>query len=407
MNNQNQTFTISGLTVYIRHLFEVDELLTDVWVEGEISNFSRPASGHWYFTLKDSTAQLKAVMWKSQTLRQRFIPDHGDKIRAHGKISVYEASGQYQLYCDVLQPLDAVGDLHAEFRARWDKLEAEGLFDLELKRPLPKFPRRIGVVTSASTAAFQDVLNVMRRRFPLTQVILSPAPVQGQEAAAQLVSALRQIDRHGVDVILLVRGGGSLEDLWCFNDETLARAIRETRAPVVTGVGHETDTTLVDGTADRRAPTPSVAAEMVTPSLDAFSATLIERQEQLSAAAHFALENHRERLDDITHKLRLVSPIGRIRSERQRLDELDARMLNATRGQVATLRERLGHRAHALGLVNPSNLLARGYALVTRQADGQRVTASSQAPTGTALRIQLAAGELRAIVEPDESDPKD
>ena len=305
-------------------MFDLDYRMQDVWVEGEVSNFSQPASGHWYFTLKDERSQLKAVMWKSSAVRQDYIPEHGEKVRAHGKLGVYEASGQYQLYCDTMIPLEAVGSLHMRFRQLWDQLEAEGLFREEIKRPLPAFPRRIGVVTSITAAAFQDIQNVLRRRYPLANVILSPTPVQGDDAAPKIVAALRLIDQYGVDVILLARGGGSLEDLWCFNDERIARIIRELNTPVVTGVGHETDTTLVDGAADRRAPTPSAGAEMITPDLDDVRERLDELKIRMAEATQYAITVRRDDLNNTAHKLRLVSPAARIRNDRQRLDELDS-----------------------------------------------------------------------------------
>ncbi|MBX3084867.1 MAG: exodeoxyribonuclease VII large subunit [Anaerolineae bacterium] len=398
MNMQQANFTVTGLTVYIRHIFDLDELLGDVWVEGEVSNFSRPSSGHWYFTLKDSTSQLKAVMWKTSAARQRYMPEHGEKVRAHGKVTVYEAGGQYQLYCDVIQPLAKVGDLHAQFRELWDALEAEGLFSPDIKRDLPAFPRKIGVVTSASTAAFQDIQNVLRRRYPLAELILSPTPVQGSDAAPHIVRALRQIDAYGVDVILLARGGGSLEDLWCFNDERIARAIRETRAPVVTGVGHETDTTLVDGTADRRAPTPSAGAEMIVPSIDDLRFRLKELSLQLRDAAQENIDSRREDVDDISHKLRLVAPTNRLRSERQRLDELDMRLEKAARAKIVSLRDKVLSQKRALESTNPRNLLARGYALITRADDGSRVTDAADANPGTSLHIQLSKGTITAAV---------
>jgi exodeoxyribonuclease VII large subunit len=398
MNTQQDTFTVTGITVYIRHIFDLDELLTDVWVEGEVSNFSRPSSGHWYFTLKDNTSQLKAVMWKSSAARQQFMPEHGEKIRAHGKITVYEAGGQYQLYCDTIHPLAKVGDLHAQFRELWDALEAEGLFSPDIKRPLPAFPRRIGIVTSASTAAFQDIQNVLRRRYPLAEIILSPTPVQGSDAAPQIARALRQIDAYGVDVILLARGGGSLEDLWCFNDERIARAIRLTNAPVVTGVGHETDTTLVDGTADRRAPTPSAGAEMIVPNIDDLHIRLKELSVRLREAAQENIDARREDVDDVAHKLRLVAPTNRLRSERQRLDELDIRLEKAARTKIASLRDKVKSQQRALEAANPHNLLARGYALVTRAEDGQRLTDAGEAQAGTAINIQLSKGTLAATV---------
>ncbi len=397
------TYSVSSVTAYVRQMFDVDYRMQDLWVEGEISNFSRPASGHWYFTLKDDRSQLKAVMWKGSVAEQPYIPEHGEKVRAHGKISVYEASGQYQLYCDFIVPLETVGDLHAKFRQLWDRLELEGLFREEIKRPLPLFPRRIGVVTSATTAAFQDVQNVLRRRYPIAEVILSPTPVQGESAPPKIVAALKLIDEYGVDVILLARGGGSLEDLWCFNDERIARAIRETRAPVVTGVGHETDTTLVDGTADRRAPTPSAGAEMITPAIEELRERLQDLTIRMADASEQLIEARRDQLDDASHKLRLVSPLMRIRSERQRLDELNDRLGKAMRNQIAQKQQTLSGQSRALDRANPRNLLERGYAIVTR-SDGKRVSNAIDAGPGATLTIQLNKGQLTATVKERKLD---
>jgi exodeoxyribonuclease VII large subunit len=392
-------YSVYTLTMYIRQMFDLDYRMQDVWVEGEVSNFSQPASGHWYFTLKDDRSQLRAVMWRTNVEFQRYVPEHGKKIRVHGKVGVYEASGQYQIYCDVVIPLDTVGSLHAKFRERWDRLEAEGLFNDEIKRPLPAFPRRIGVVTSPTAAAFQDIQNVLRRRYPIAEVILSPTPVQGDDAAPKIVSALKLIDRYGVDVILLARGGGSLEDLWCFNDERIARVIRDLRTPVVTGVGHETDTTLVDGAADRRAPTPSAGAEMITPDIEDVRARVADIKIRLAETTQFAVNVRREQLDEVEHKLRLVSPAARIRNERQRLDELDARLVKAMQNRIGAWRQTLNSQNRALELSNPRNLLARGYAIVTRTLDGKRVTDAVDAGPGTSVNIQLDRGQLTATVK--------
>src|SRR5258708_27305038 len=397
--NDQTIYSVSSLTVYIRQMFDMDWRMQDIWVEGEISNLSQPAAGHWYFTLKDERSQLKAVMWKGSVAQQRYIPKHGEKIRAHGKIGVYEAGGQYQLYADALIPLSAVGDLHARFRQLWDRLEAEGLFRDEIKRPLPEFPRKIGIVTSATTAAFQDIQNVIRRRYPVAEIILSPTPVQGEAAASQIVTALRLIDGYGVDVILLAPGGGSLEDLWCFNDERIARAIRETRAPVVTGVGHETDTTLVDGAADRRTPTPSAGAELITPDLDLLRGEIEDMRLRIVEAMQEAITVRRDQLGDAEHKLRLVRPSCRNRNERQRLVELSDRLTQAINKRIASARRDLKAQDRALMLANPRGLLARGYAIVTRALDGKRIVNAIDAAPGTSVNIQLDKGTLTAAVK--------
>ncbi len=397
--SEQAVYSVSEFTVYLRRLIEKDTLMQNVWIEGELSNVTVPASGHLYFTLKDENSQLKAVMWKSQLASLRFKPAHGAKVRAHGKISVYDPRGEYQLYCDFLQPLDAIGDLHAEFRRRWDRLEQEGLFAPEIKRPLPAFPTRIGVVTSPTAAAFQDIQNVLRRRYPLATVILSATPVQGDDAPPQIIQALRRLDHYGVDVILLARGGGSLEDLWCFNDERLARALRATRAPVVTGVGHETDTTLVDGTADRRAPTPSAGAEMITPNIDDLRDRLGAMADQMADAVQNALDQRVVDLDAAEHKLRLVSPLAALRNYRQRVDELDARLVRGSRAMVNQKRALLANAERTLERANPLHLLARGYAIVSRGMDGKRITDVMDAAPGTSLDIQLNQGRLKVTVK--------
>ncbi|MFN7209297.1 MAG: exodeoxyribonuclease VII large subunit, partial [Aggregatilineales bacterium] len=303
------------------------------------------------------------------------------------------------LYADAVQLAAAQGDLAAQFRALWEKLKAEGLFRAELKRPLPRFPQRIGVVTSQHTAAFQDVCNVLRRRYPLAEVWLSHTPVQGAEAPPQIVAALRRADSFGVDVILLVRGGGSAEDLWCFNDEALARALRTTRAPVVTGVGHEIDTTLVDGTADQRAPTPSAAAELATPDLAALRAELSRYAERLQSALARRTADSQAKLESVAHRLRLLAPRARLEGERQRLDALALRLERAMRATVRRKREKLAVQAVALERANPLNLLARGYAILSDPSTGARLTRAAQIAPNADLDVHLADGLLRARVE--------
>ena len=258
-------WTVSTLTHYLRELLESDASLQGVWVQGEISNLSRPSSGHIYFTLKDSGASLRCVMWRGEAVRLRFAVQDGLAVEAHGNISLYEAGGQYQLYVDSIGPIGE-GALYQEFVRLKALLEAEGLFNTARKRSIPQFPRKIGIVTSPSGAALRDVLNTLRRRLPLAEVVLAPTPVQGDEAAPAIVSALQNLNRVCTpDVILLARGGGSIEDLWAFNDERVVRAIVGSVAPVITGIGHETDFTLADFASDLRAPTPTAAAELATP----------------------------------------------------------------------------------------------------------------------------------------------
>ncbi|MBN1966014.1 MAG: exodeoxyribonuclease VII large subunit, partial [Anaerolineae bacterium] len=373
------TLTVHELTITIRDLLESDLRLQDVWVAGEISNFRRHTSGHLYFTLKDEQSELPCVMWRSQAAFLGFEPQHGGAVLAHGRIAVYEARGQYQLMCDTLQPA-GVGDLHRQFELLKAKLDAEGLFDPERKRPIPAYPRQIGVVTSPTTAAFQDILNVIRRRYPLVEIILSPTPVQGKDAPPQIVAALERLNAHTqVDVILVARGGGSLEDLWCFNDEAVVRAVAGSRIPVVTGVGHEIDFTLVDFAADERAPTPSAAAELVTPDGPALRLELGAWSASLDDAIQAILAEQRGSLATSARLLARLSPQATIRNARQRVDDLLVRGDTRLWHGLTLRRDRLNAQARALEAANPAALLKRGYAIVTRTADGHRVTSAQDA----------------------------
>jgi exodeoxyribonuclease VII large subunit len=340
-------------------------------------------------------------MWRSNTARQLYVPNHGDAILVHGYVSIYEAGGQYQLYADQIQPVGR-GDLHREFELLKNRLEAEGLFDAERKRPLPGLPRRIGVVTSPTAAAFQDVLNVLARRYPLAEVLLSPTLVQGNDAPPQIVAALDALNRTNVDVILMVRGGGSLEDLWAFNDERVARAVAASRLPVVSGVGHEIDFTIVDFVADRRAPTPSAAAEVITPyTLDDLAYTVDQHRRRLADGLAFQIDERRRMVEAEARILASHHPQRHIDNHRQRLDDLSARTSRALGQLVRLRRERLDARHRALLSADPRRILQRGYAIV--ETGGVRLADAQQTAPGAALDIHLARGMLRATV----TDTKD
>ena len=392
-------WTVAEITARIRLLLEGDVELQDVAVSGEISNLTQARSGHWYFTLKDASASLRCVMWRSAAARQRFVPQEGDAVQALGHIGVYEPRGEYQLYATVLRPM-GVGDLYARFEALRAALEAEGLFDPERKRALPAFPRVIGVVTSPQAAAFQDVCNVLRRRFPLAQVWLSPAAVQGLEAPAQLRAALARLNaEEKVDVILLIRGGGSIEDLWAFNDEGLARAIVASGIPVVSGVGHETDFTIADFVADLRAPTPSAAAELVAPDLAELDQAIRLARARLTELQRGRLARLQERLDSGGRNLALLSPQRELATQRQRLDDLELRLQRSWAGAQGRLAARLAEARASLGAADPQAILQRGYAILTQAGDGKRVTGVNEARVGDALLAQLRDGDLPLRVE--------
>ncbi|MEZ4670143.1 MAG: exodeoxyribonuclease VII large subunit [Anaerolineae bacterium] len=392
-------YSISELTTFIREMFEVSEHLQDVWVQGEVSNMKRASSGHWYFTLKDSGAQLKSVMWRSSADKQTFKPDDGDAIIAHGYIGVYDSQGVYQLYADTVRPA-GTGDLYAQFELLKAKLEAEGLFDPARKRPIPPFPRQIGVVTSPEAAAFQDIQNVLRRRFPLAEVILSPTMVQGNDAPPKIVAAIERLNAHTqVDVIMVCRGGGSIEDLWAFNDERVARAIAASRIPVITGVGHETDFTISDFVSDLRAPTPSAAAELVTPDSAELHASVRDLTDTLNIFMDDKLATFRVNLAAYRRTLGHVSPASSIRNFRQRIDDRSTRLTALQTATIERWRERLTARYAALAAANPRSILKRGYAIVIRSEDGGRVATAKRVKPGTGLTIQLHDGELKARVE--------
>jgi len=393
-------WTVTGLTRHLRLLLEADPDLQDIWVQGEISNLSRPASGHIYFTLKDSGASLRCVMWKTEAARLRFAPQDGMAIEAHGSLGIYEVAGQYQLYADSLRPLGE-GALYQEFLRLKALLEAEGLFDAARKRPIPASPRRIGIVTSPTGAALRDMLNTLQRRMPLAEVTLAPAPVQGDEAPLALVAALRSLNRVAApEVILLARGGGSIEDLWAFNDERVVRAVTESQAPVITGVGHETDFTLADFAADLRAPTPTAAAELATAItvLD-LRQTLIEMAQILTGSMGTFFERQHNLLEGFQSGLRFYSPIRRVQTERQRVDELSRRGNAAQAYRLELAAERLMGLENRLTALSPLAVLQRGYAVVTKNK--QVVVSRSQVQVGDALRVRLRDGEFDARVSGD------
>lgn len=394
-------WNVSDLTRYLRDVLESDELLQDLWVRGEVSNLSRPGSGHLYFTLKDNASALKCVMWRNAAARLPFALRDGQAIEVHGNLSIYEAAGQYQLYADLIRPAGE-GALYQEFLRLKAQLEAEGLFAPERKRPIPRWPRQIGIITSPTGAALRDMLNTLRRRYPLVEVILAPTPVQGDEAPPGIVAALQALNRLAQpDVILLARGGGSIEDLWAFNDERVARAIAASAAPVISGVGHETDFTIADFVSDLRAPTPTAAAELATPNRADLQSTTIELQNRILRAILNQLSAWRWSFDHLRAGLALRSPVGRVRSSRQRLDD-QARHLSTLLDHQLDLRQaRLSTLEKNLAALNPLSILRRGYALVARP-DGSLVRSVRQVKPGDPLKIRLQDGSFLAQAQEGE-----
>lgn len=390
-------WTVSELTAYIRELFAIDYRLQDLEVSGEISNFTRARSDHLYFTLKDAGAQIKCVMWRSAAERLFFQPEEGDAVVANGRISVYEAGGVYQLYVEHMQPAGR-GNLAVAFEQLKQRLADEGLFEVAHKKPIPLTPRKIGIVTSADAAALRDILNVLNRRYPLVSVLIAPTLVQGADAPPQIARALQWLDgRSDIDTIIVARGGGSIEDLWAFNDERVARAIFAAQHPIITGVGHETDFTIADFVADQRAPTPSAAAELATPDIEEIRPLLQGYAAMLRADLDDLIRQKRWQVQTLARALTHLSPQARLDNTRQRLDVTSARLDRALTSQLVHVRNRLAVAEVGLTAVSPLATLSRGYAIV-RHPDGRLVRAAAEVAAGDGLTIQVADGQFTVEV---------
>ena len=394
-----QTFSVSEITGYIHEMFDADSVLADVWVRGEVSNLTKARSGHWYFTIKDADAQLRCVMFRGAARTVRIDVAAGDEILVHGRVSVYEARGEYQLYAQSIEAVGGVGDMHRQFEALKAKLDAEGLFAPERKRAIAGFPARIGVVTSPTAAAWHDMQNVLRRRFPLAEVVLSPTLVQGTDAPPQIVRALERLNRRAdIDTIIIARGGGSLEDLWCFNDEGVARAVAASRIPVISGVGHEIDFTIVDFAADLRAPTPSAAAELATPNRDDLLLDLDRLRAGLTGVFGASLADNARDLDRLRSALRFVAPGQMIGAAQREVVNSRLRLARAVAQTLDRQRDRLASATKSLEAASPQQILARGYALVTDEG-GALIRKAAQVSRNQRLNVQLSRDRIRVRVE--------
>ncbi|MEM6656287.1 MAG: exodeoxyribonuclease VII large subunit [Planctomycetota bacterium] len=389
--------SVSDLTAQIKGL--VEESFPDVWVAGEVSNLSRPSSGHCYLTLKDDRAQLRAVVWRGTAQRLRFQLTEGMEIVCHGRMDLYGPRGAYQLVIDQAEP-QGVGALELAFRQLKEKLAAEGLFDAERKRPLPRFPRRVGVVTSPTGAAIRDFLEVLRRRWPATEVLVLPVRVQGDGAAGEVAAAVEQSNRlqPALDVLVVTRGGGSMEDLWAFNEAPAVRAIAASRVPTVSAVGHEIDVTLADLAADLRAATPTEAAERVAPSAAEMSARLRTLDDRARQAAWRALRDGRQAIDRLAAARPLARPHAMLDDCVRRLDELEAAAARSIRSACQQHRQRLATLAGKLETLSPVAVLSRGYSLVTNAA-GETIRSSDHVAAGDQVRLRFADGGADATVE--------
>lgn len=390
--------SVEDLSSHIRSLLERDALLQDVWVEGEVSSFTVASSGHAYLTLQQGNARIDGVMWRAIVGRQRFIPRVGDNIVAHGRITTYERQGKYQLAADVFQPA-GIGILQLRLEQLRQQLEAEGLFDPARKRELPLFPRRIGVATSATGAVWHDIQTVIGRRFPLVELVLAPTLVQGDGAPDAIVAALALLQGEpDLDLIILARGGGSMEDLWCFNDERVARAIFASRYPVISAIGHETDVTIADYVADVRAPTPSAAAELAVPSREELFGFIAGMEVHAATRTQQAVDAATTRLATLVHRLERTSPRARLAQQRAAVETIAARIASATARTIERREAEVERATSVLASLNPTAILGRGYALVVDGATQAPVGSVSQVSPGTALETVLRDGTVISTV---------
>ena len=396
MQTERQALSVTQLNEYLKMVIEGDRVLSNVFVRGEISNFKLYSSGHAYFTLKDDAGQLKSVMFRSYFSRLAFLPEDGMRVIAHGRVSVYETNGQYQLYVDDLQP-DGAGSLAMRFEQLKRKLAAEGLFDEARKRPLPPMPKRIGVITSPSGAAVHDIINVLGRRFPMAEMILYPSEVQGTQAPAQLISGIEFFSMTGIaDVVIIGRGGGSAEDLWAFNDEYLARAVASCSVPVISAVGHESDFTICDFVADRRAPTPSAAAELAVPDMGELLRSFAAMQVGLQTSMQKRIAQERRILMQLTSSRVFTKPEQMLDHFHLRLDECEQDLNRAVEQTLSSKRQSTASVAGKLQALNPLSILSRGYATVS--IGGVSVTSVKQVNENDTLDIRMADGSVRATV---------
>ena len=399
MMNTPKIITVSQLNFYLKSLIDNDQNLRFVFLEGEISNLTdHYSSGHIYFSLKDEKSVVKAVMFSYAAKNLKFKPENGMKVILRARVSVYEPSGQYQLYVEDMQP-DGVGALSLQFEQLKEKLSKEGLFDKAHKKPIPTFPETIGVITSPTGAAVRDILNILSRRYPSADIVMCPVLVQGENAASQLTQAIKRFSESKIaDVVIIGRGGGSQEDLWAFNDENLARAIYDCETPVISAVGHETDFTICDFVSDLRAPTPSAAAELAVPDKDELTAELMAQRQYLSALIDKKLLSFESSLDNSSRLLSAYSPLNIIEIGEKDMINLSDRMLSVSKQLIEKNTKNLTETASKLSALNPVAVLMRGYSYIT-DTDNKTVSSVSDVNVGDKINIKVSDGTLSAVVE--------
>ena len=394
---EKQILSVGQINDYIKNKLDNDPSLRNIAIRGELSNYKVYPSGHHYFTIKDGTGAMKCVMFKSAAMRLRFRPENGMQVIAMGSVTVYVRDGVYQLYCTGMV-MDGIGDLYAAFEQLKTKLSAQGLFDPAHKKPLPRLPGTIGIITSSAGAAVHDMLRILRKRYPLTQVKLLPVRVQGVEAPAEIAGAIAYANHHKLaDLLIVGRGGGSIEDLWAFNDEMVARAIYDSRIPVISAVGHEPDVTISDFVADLRAATPSNAAELAVPDQDALRQTLDEMQNAMAVAMQTKIDRAGERLANLSGRPVLKSPLASFESRRKALELMEKRLISAQSGNVARTRQRFVAQVSKLDAMSPLKVLTRGYSLVAKE-DGTIVRSVRDVKPKEPIAVRVSDGTIVATV---------
>lgn len=399
MVKQPLLLTVSQLNRYLKSKFEEDSNLTSVFLTGELSNFTHHyKSGHLYFSIKDTTATIKAVMFSTQSARLRFLPQDGMKVIARGRVSIYEATGQYQLYVEDLQP-DGVGALNLAYEQLKAKLEKEGLFAAERKQPIPAYPQRIGVVTSSTGAAVQDILNILSRRYPVAEVILAPVLVQGEGAAQEIADAIERFNALDcVDVLIVGRGGGSIEDLWAFNEERAARAVAASHIPIISAVGHETDFTICDFVADLRAPTPSAAAELAVPNREDLLQLLQSYRYTITQLLERRLSQWKQQVDLLSSSPYLASPDAWIRTRRESVALLTSRLRTAMKQNTAQQKTRMAVLVGKLDGLSPLKALNRGFVYAADKT-GKLLIDATQVQVGDTIFLTMKNGKVRCVVD--------
>lgn len=394
----NRVFEVSQLNDHIKNILDEDPMLSSIYVRGELSNYKVYPSGHHYFTMKDAVGALKCVMFKSSAVRVRFRPENGMKVIASGRVSVYQRDGVYQLYVTNMTP-DGVGDLHVAFEQLKEKLFKEGLFDPAHKKPIPRFPKTIAVITSSAGAAVRDIIRILGQRWPMAKVILLPVRVQGEEAPAEITGALRYANKYNIaELIITGRGGGSIEDLWAFNDERVARAIYDSEIPVISAVGHEPDVTIADFVADKRASTPSNGAELAVPDVQDVIGGLASYDIRMVQGLKKELDMLRRRLDTLASKKALTTPKAYIDDKRILLDRTQERLIAAYERELGARREKYVQLAAALDAMSPLKVLGRGYAIAKKE-DGNVIKSSKDVKSGDVISVRLKKDEISCIVK--------